>query len=83
MVDRLGLKVHHETTSLPVNNLTIANGGLKPKNMPETHARNPMPETHPSGGLSGHYGNHKFTLSTEGVVPVATLVTILQRKFEV
>ena len=69
MVDRLGLKVHHETRSLPVNNLTIAEGGLKLKEMPKTN---------PSGGLSGHSGNHQFKLSAEGAVPIATLVTALQ-----
>jgi uncharacterized protein (TIGR03435 family) len=69
MVDRLGLKVHHETRSLPVNNLTIAEGGLKLKEMPKTN---------PSGGLSGHSSNHRFALSTEGVIPIATLVVSLQ-----
>lgn len=69
MVDRLGLKVHHETRSLPVNNLTIAEGGLKLQEMPKTN---------PSGGLSGHFSNHQSALNTEGVVPIATLVTALQ-----
>ena len=69
MVDRLGLKVHHETRNLPINNLTIAQGGLKLKEMPKTN---------PSGGLSGRYRNHQWTLSASGVVPVATLVISLQ-----
>ena len=69
MIDRLGLKVHHETRNLPVNILTIAEGGPKLKEMPETN---------PSGGLEGYSGNHHFMLSVNGVVPIATLVTSLQ-----
>jgi uncharacterized protein (TIGR03435 family) len=69
MVDRLGLKVRHETRNLPVNNQKIADGGPK---------LNEMPKTNPSGFLHGHSGNHRFTLSTEGVVPVATLIASLQ-----
>jgi uncharacterized protein (TIGR03435 family) len=70
MVDRLGLKVHYETRNLPINTLTIATGGPKLEEMPQTH---------PSGGLNGRSGNHQFTLSAEGVVPIATLVIALQQ----
>ena len=70
MLDRLGLKVHHETRNLPVNNLTIAKGGPKLKENAEDH---------PSGSLDGRSENHQFTLSAEGVVPIATLVTALQQ----
>ena len=70
MVDRLGLKVHHETRNLPVNVLTIATGGPKLEELPETR---------PSGSLNGSSGDHHYRLSAKGVVPIATLVTALQR----
>jgi uncharacterized protein (TIGR03435 family) len=73
MLDHLGLKVHHETRNLPVNNLKIAKGGPKLKEMPKTH---------PSGSLGGRSGSHQFTLSAEGVVPIATLVTALQNSLD-
>lgn len=69
MVDHLGLKVHHETRSLPVNILTIAEGGPKLLEMPKAN---------PSGGLRGHSSGHHFTLSAEGAVPMETLLTSLQ-----
>jgi uncharacterized protein (TIGR03435 family) len=69
MVDRLGLKVHHETRKLPVNTLTVSEGGPKLKEMPKTN---------PSGDLQGRSRNHQFTLSANGVVPVATLVVSLK-----
>jgi uncharacterized protein (TIGR03435 family) len=72
MVDRLGLKVHHETRNLPINNLTtIAEGGPKLQEMPKTN---------PSGSLGGRSSNHRSTLSTDGVVPIATLVIALQHR---
>lgn len=70
MVDRLGLRVHHEIRNLPIDILTIAPGGPKLKEMPKTN---------PSGGLSGRSSKHQFKLSAEGVVPIATLVTALQQ----
>jgi uncharacterized protein (TIGR03435 family) len=70
MLDRLGLKVHHESRNLPINTPTIANAGPKLKEMPETH---------PSGSLNGSSSNHQFTLSAEGMVPIATLVIALQQ----
>ncbi len=69
MVDRMGLKVHHENRSLPVNILTVAAGGPKMKEMPKTN---------PSGDLEGRSGNHQFRVSTNGVIPIATLIGSLQ-----
>ncbi len=69
MVDRLGLKVHHEIRNLPVEILTIASGGPKLKEMPKTN---------PSGFVRGSSRNHRHTLDTDGVVPMETLVDYLK-----
>lgn len=73
MVDRLSLKVHHETRNLPVNNVTVADGGPKLKEMPKAN---------PSGFLHGRSRNHQFTLSADGVVPLATLLTALEHSLD-
>jgi uncharacterized protein (TIGR03435 family) len=69
MVDRLGLKVHHEIRNLPIDILTIAAGGPKLKEMPKTK---------PSGDVRGGSRDHRHTLSTDGVVPMETLVGSLK-----
>lgn len=71
MVDRLGLKVHHESRNLPINILTIAPGGPKLKEMPTTKS---------SGDVTGSYRDHRHTLSTNGVVSLETLVGSLKHE---
>lgn len=69
MVDRMSLKVHHETRALPVNKLKIAEGGFK---------LNPMPKTGQGEGTRGSSRRHKFRLSTEDVASVKTSDGALQ-----
>jgi uncharacterized protein (TIGR03435 family) len=69
MVDRLGFKVHHEIRNFPIDILTIAPGGPKLKEMPKTK---------PSGDVRGGSRDHRHTLSTDGVVPMETLVGSLK-----
>lgn len=57
MVDRMSLKVHHETRALPVNKLKIAEGGFK---------LNPMPKTGQGEGTRGSSRRHKFRFEYRG-----------------
>jgi uncharacterized protein (TIGR03435 family) len=69
LADRFGLKVHHETRSLPINRLVIAKGGPKVKEMPKTN---------PSGSVEMRTTRRKGDLKTLGVVPIETLLSALQ-----
>ncbi len=69
MVDRMGLKVHHETRSLPANKLKVAEGGFK---------LNPAPNTNRGQGMRGSFSRHRFTLATEDVASAKTLSGALQ-----
>jgi uncharacterized protein (TIGR03435 family) len=65
----MGLKVHHETRTLPISRLKIAEGGFK---------LNSMAKTDQDEGMRGSFRARRNSLRTEDVASAKTLSGALQ-----